>query len=96
MKRFFIFVGMMLATVCAQAQLRVIENGNIAVQTDTIPRSPLSFKTTGSDKTTFYCRVNERIICKKIRNGRRDIFKPLDFRCFWMEYAKQLFVLYWS
>ena len=52
MKRFFIFAGMMLATVCAQAQLRVIENGNIAVQTDTIPRSPLSIKTTGSEKTT--------------------------------------------
>lgn len=52
MKKTLFIAGMMLATVGAQAQLRVIENGNIAVQTDTIPRSPLSIKTTGSEKTT--------------------------------------------
>ena len=41
MKRFFIFVGMMLATVCAQAQLRVIENGNISVFLDGIRQTTL-------------------------------------------------------
>lgn len=37
MKRFFIFTGMMLATVCAQAQLRVYENGSIAIKTTETP-----------------------------------------------------------
>ena len=46
MKKTLFIAGMMLATVCAQAQLRVIENGNIAIQTDTIPQSSLSIKTT--------------------------------------------------
>lgn len=52
MKKTLFIAGMMLATVCAQAQLRVIENGNIAIQTDEYPRSPLSIKTTGSNGTT--------------------------------------------
>lgn len=50
MRKFVLFASMMLAAVCAQAQLRVYENGNVAIQTDGEPLSALAIGTPGHAK----------------------------------------------
>ena len=49
MKKYFIFASMTLAVVCAQAQLKVHENGNISINTSEIPISTLSIGFTGNE-----------------------------------------------
>ena len=42
MKKTILLAGMLLAAVCAQAQLKVYENGNISINTSETPISTLS------------------------------------------------------
>ena len=48
MKKMFFIASMMLATVCAQAQLRVNENGNVTINTTETPVSNLSIGYAGN------------------------------------------------
>lgn len=50
MKKSILFASMMLATVCAQAQLKVNENGNVSIQTSETTVSPLSVGYAGNAK----------------------------------------------
>lgn len=49
MKKTILLAGMMLAVVCAQAQLKVCENGNVSIQTSETPISTLSIGYTGNE-----------------------------------------------
>ncbi len=48
MKKTILLASMMLAAVCAQAQLKVYENGNISINTSETPTSTLSIGYTGN------------------------------------------------
>ena len=48
MKKLILFASIMLAAVCAQAQLKVTENGNVAINTDETPVGELSIGYAGN------------------------------------------------
>ncbi|MBR5802849.1 MAG: T9SS type A sorting domain-containing protein [Bacteroidaceae bacterium] len=62
MKKFFILVSIMLTAVCAQAQLKIHENGNISINTTENPISTLSIGYTGNESYTTSIAGNNSAI----------------------------------
>lgn len=69
MKKLFIFASMMLATVCAQAQLTVHENGKVSVQTSETAVSPLSVGYAGNARfNAAITNVNSGVCGRRVGN----------------------------
>ena len=67
MKKTILLAGMMLAAVCAQAQLKVYENGNISINTSETPISTLSIGYTGNTNySAAITGVNSAIYGRRI------------------------------
>ncbi len=67
MKKTILLAGMLLAAVCAQAQLKVYENGNISINTSETPISTLSIGYTGNtDYSAAITGVNSAIYGRRI------------------------------
>jgi hypothetical protein len=67
MKKFFILASIMLATVCAQAQLKVNQEGNVSIQTSETAISPLSIGYGGNvDYSAAITGVNKGIYGRRM------------------------------
>lgn len=58
MKKIILCASMMLACVCAQAQFKVYDNGNIGINTTTTPTSPFCINAPGVNRTVSHIWTN--------------------------------------
>lgn len=65
MKKLILFASIMLAAVCAQAQLRVYENGSVAINTDETPVGDLSIGYAGNQ--FFHASMTGKNSCLYVR-----------------------------